>query len=106
MELLPCPFCSGEDIGVRVNGVYVGNLEWKVETAFCGCLSCGIGYKEETEAKATEAWNRRVSRPPVDELLRVIEDECGLMEENCNTDCVLEGSCKIKAIKAAAERCK
>jgi Lar family restriction alleviation protein len=97
MELRECPFCGGkpefEELGA-CRGIFCV----KCQKCWAKSIFGPIEQKEET----IEAWNRRVSRPPVDELLRVIEE----------TDSSFMGfdvdlyTSKLLAIKAAAERCK
>ena len=58
-KLKPCPFCGGE-VFLDTDGDWY--WKWKVECQGCGC---DLGYYE-TEAEATEAWNKRVE-PPADQ---------------------------------------
>ena len=67
-ELLPCPFCGGEDASVasRQHYRYANKRGWNVLCADCGggigLIECGDGIwrgEFETEAKAIEAWNTR-----------------------------------------------
>jgi len=62
-KLKPCPFCGGEDIGI--SRIYIDPLSDPLSSGrlpdevYVGCISCGIGFTEETEEEAIKAWNRR-----------------------------------------------
>lgn len=56
-ELLPCPFCGGEDIEVNET-ILPGDTE---KSYNIGCPDCGVWYDWifDSEKEAIEAWNRR-----------------------------------------------
>jgi hypothetical protein len=63
-ELLPCPFCGGEDI----TSSYITGMasEWKVWCGKCHCYRCepfsaGQESRNKAKAKAAEAWNTRLA---------------------------------------------
>ncbi len=60
-ELKSCPFCGGEEIST-IESYDVPKFSKKSlpDFVYVGCPSCGIGYQEETEEEAIEAWNRRI----------------------------------------------
>ena len=58
-KLKPCPFCGGEDIGIRTRYIKETDGFMDEEETRCGCESCNAGVTEETRAEAIEAWNRR-----------------------------------------------
>jgi Lar family restriction alleviation protein len=59
IELKPCPFCGGEDIDISrmyINPLSSDSIPDEVTVS---CISCGIGYTEETELEAIKSWNTR-----------------------------------------------
>jgi Lar family restriction alleviation protein len=61
MELKSCPFCGGEEIGVRK--IYEDwGLGKDLIRVYVGCVSCGIGYEEEDEQEAINNWQRRYNK--------------------------------------------
>lgn len=60
-ELKKCPFCGGEDI--TISRVYIDPLspDSLPDEVYVGCISCGIGYTEDSEDEAIKAWNRRTN---------------------------------------------
>lgn len=58
-ELLPCPFCGGENIETSYKDTFSGDFRRGVYCADC----CGGIYPYYgTEAEAVEAWNTRAER--------------------------------------------
>lgn len=58
-QLLPCPFCGP---GQSVVSAWLDDVSnrWRVGCGRCGC-STGIHTRDESEAPAIAAWNRRAS---------------------------------------------
>lgn len=90
-KLKPCPFCGGEVYTYTDEDWY---WKWKVECQGCGC---DLGYYE-TEAEATEAWNKRVEPPadqcvPLSEVYRVIAGHSDYHGDNilAALTCIAEG---------------
>ena len=75
-ELLPCPFCGGEQVEIE-RCTSLPDDYWRI-----GCQLCGASFEESTtEAEAIEAWNTRAERTCRAELngerSAVICSECG-----------------------------
>jgi Lar family restriction alleviation protein len=64
IELKQCPFCGGEDI--EINRMYINPFspDSPPDEVNVGCISCGVGYTEESELEAIEAWNTRAEDKP------------------------------------------
>ena len=68
VELLPCPFCGGEDLGVKTDNVM--HMKYGRIGAVVMCNTCraqgGIaeieGYESEAKTAAINLWNRRNKR--------------------------------------------
>lgn len=70
MELIPCPFCGGDNVTVKQDEVFLsGTKLWyiKHEASHLKCVlttAFGIWHspiKFTTREKAIEAWNRRAT---------------------------------------------
>ncbi len=63
VELRPCPFCGGRELRYMTLDVLKGKTMASVKCQ--KCLTCGPGEygkdREEAQAKAAEAWNRRAA---------------------------------------------
>ena len=61
-KLKSCPFCGGKEIDI--SRVYINPLtpHSPPDEVFVGCISCGIGYTEESVSEAAKAWNTRVRK--------------------------------------------
>lgn len=67
-ELLPCPFCGGEDLRVKTDNVM--HMEYGRIRATVMCNTCraqgGIaeieGFESEAKTAAIKLWNRRSKR--------------------------------------------
>ena len=101
-ELMPCPFCGGEDASVasRQHYRYTNKRGWNVLCADCGggigLIECGDGIwrgEFETKAKVIEAWNTRSAGTC--EVVAFIEhklfDEPDAVEFSCGHDVMVFG---------------
>ena len=80
-ELLPCPFCGGEDLEIDHAPTYdVRHPDvYEVHCVECG----GRGGEGWTEAEAIAAWNTRAEMSHED--LLILLDELGLSERTCKS---------------------
>ncbi len=66
-ELLPCPFCGSDKIGIWPTGVLFPNCK-KGFAVMCDSCNAG-GHWNTDEETARERWNRRAHSPAVRDLL-------------------------------------
>lgn len=60
IELKPCPFCGGDEIGLLTTAPLRNNGLWNVRCDGC-CVETAY---QDTKAEAIDAWNRRGARGP------------------------------------------
>lgn len=73
-EMIPCPFCGNDVIGVGYNEHEIGPSKWRAV-----CYNCGAhGPYCKTNTEAMEAWNHRFADDIcVGSKERTAKVECG-----------------------------
>lgn len=64
-ELLKCPFCGGDNVGIWHNHMFTQSFEAR-------CYDCHFGLAQsDTEEKAIKAWN---TRKPMEKIVERLEE--------------------------------
>ena len=59
-ELLPCPFCGGEEVILYDFDPFDG-YQGDCRRWFARCRFCGANIERKSKEEATNAWNRRAT---------------------------------------------